>query len=699
MLVVFAIQTIPAGLYYYGTWTGVSDEDAYLAHALTIGLDFDLDYSNEPIHQLNPRQTAPVHPIGPGLMAAPFVALFSVVDRVEGHPILQNHVLFLTSWSLFGFLFSKVVYFFAALWLYFDGARRIQPNVVTSGMTFLLAASASLLFYVLERFGMPHSFEFCTHALIFWASVVIWQRLQPDGADGRSGGLLLPALAAEVGVVLNLLVRPSNLHVILLPQIVVAVLLIAFAQSTHRIWKAYATLAAMLVVCLIPMGMLFFRFYGKPYPSMYDQYGPLVSGAFGRGGVMFKLQTVIAQLPYMRHILFSSDFGLIYSSPLNVMGTALLVVWAVRMAWERPRRDVLATAGGVLVYIGLSFSVALAIENRGMDYGWRYLFNLFPLAFLGYVLWLRAEKIAGSGRSWPNLLVRGVLTVFCVFSMAGQILYGGTKQLTSASEAYEVGVVQSLANPGAWRNAMLSRLPTYAAIKSWPVLPQDFFAVGRRLGFAKTQIEPLTELLQVTASAPARVSQQLIVLSIAWLTGSLWLLFAVPAHAFSETHDRGASRWPYALLALGAIGGVGLGSWAALRRVSAGAADTPTRRFLHSVHDLVGSRIMVYGRADFLAGVDGVVPISLSYRGAPNGSLPADQFTVLETGTPQIVQPLLQNSHIGYVLINTAQPRPWVFDLCALPNPLLRSETLTSGPTHFNYELYALGPCHSGKAK
>lgn len=73
-------------------------------------------------------------------MAAPFVALFSVVDRVEHHPVLKSHRQF-TSWSLFGFMFSKIAYFFMTAWLYFDGARRIDREVLTPGVTFLLIAS------------------------------------------------------------------------------------------------------------------------------------------------------------------------------------------------------------------------------------------------------------------------------------------------------------------------------------------------------------------------------------------------------------------------------------------------------------------------------------------------------------------------------------------------------------------------------
>jgi len=53
----------------------------------------------------------PSHPIGSGLIAAPFVVIFSLVDRIINHPIINNHNNYSGSWSLFGFVFAVIILF------------------------------------------------------------------------------------------------------------------------------------------------------------------------------------------------------------------------------------------------------------------------------------------------------------------------------------------------------------------------------------------------------------------------------------------------------------------------------------------------------------------------------------------------------------------------------------------------------------
>ena len=57
------------------------DEASYFSHALTLGLDGDLDYSNEPVDSWSKNHLMPSHPIGSGILAAPFVAIFGVIDH------------------------------------------------------------------------------------------------------------------------------------------------------------------------------------------------------------------------------------------------------------------------------------------------------------------------------------------------------------------------------------------------------------------------------------------------------------------------------------------------------------------------------------------------------------------------------------------------------------------------------------------
>src|SRR5260370_18570650 len=70
--------------------TNKDDASSYVSHAFSIGLDVDLDYRNELVfiyhNSLNPAETAPSQPMGMGILAAPFVAAFSLIDRANHHP-------------------------------------------------------------------------------------------------------------------------------------------------------------------------------------------------------------------------------------------------------------------------------------------------------------------------------------------------------------------------------------------------------------------------------------------------------------------------------------------------------------------------------------------------------------------------------------------------------------------------------------
>ena len=73
---VFSMFFIPA--HFLNPQISSYDDTSYLAHAYTLGIDFDLDYKNEVATKFNNNGLLPSHPIGSGALAAPFVAFFSI---------------------------------------------------------------------------------------------------------------------------------------------------------------------------------------------------------------------------------------------------------------------------------------------------------------------------------------------------------------------------------------------------------------------------------------------------------------------------------------------------------------------------------------------------------------------------------------------------------------------------------------------
>lgn len=539
MFMTFVVGLNPFPLIDIASWPGYGDEQAYLAHALTVGLDADLDYSNEPLMagEFNPTHRAPKHPIGPGFLAAPFVALFSIVDRVTNHPVIRNHHEFVASWAFFGFLFSKAVYFFFALWLYFDAARRIQRRRLSPGLLFLIVASSGVVYYVLFQFAMAHSFEFFALALVFWSAVKMWE-------VGRRAPMIPPSFSLEIGIALicvigislTLLTRPSNLNVIFLPNLVLFILHAILNEKekppTRQHIRLTKTLGIASLLSLIPVALVFIQLYGKIYPNTYDMYGLILP----EEPFLSQTLTMITLIPRIFYIFFSAEFGLIFSNPLLLFGTGMLLAQLV-LQLRRHGESVISQVGlisATLLYIIFPLSIVLWWRDPGMDYGYRYLYSLFPLAFLGFIITAPEGSAAESSFSWQvKRLVDAIFLVLCVFSLAGQLFFGTTAQLSfkdqglslgfivgPAAKNYEINLVRELFAPGAWQGLFISRLPGYAAIRILNLIPQDLPKLLATIGVDQEGFARWIDLLTRTIDLVPRVSVQLLLLSVFWALAS-----------------------------------------------------------------------------------------------------------------------------------------------------------------------------------
>ncbi|MBF0239913.1 MAG: hypothetical protein HQM12_19610 [SAR324 cluster bacterium] len=77
------------------------DDESYMAHATALAYFQFPDYSKEHYRE---GDQIPSHAIGPGIMASPFVFIFSLIDRIVGNPIVNHRATFkFTSESLLAF--------------------------------------------------------------------------------------------------------------------------------------------------------------------------------------------------------------------------------------------------------------------------------------------------------------------------------------------------------------------------------------------------------------------------------------------------------------------------------------------------------------------------------------------------------------------------------------------------------------------
>ena len=91
--------------------------------------------------------------------------------------------------------------------------------------------------------------------------------------------------------------------------------------------------------------------------------------------------------------------------------------------------------------------------------------------------------------------------------------------------------------------------------------------------------------------------------------------------------------------------------------------------------------------------------ISLNSRSMPIGLATDTQWRTLERGSALEIGRTLATLDIRYVLIQTAQPSPRVFQRCVHDQePLVRSGLLTvDATTRYFFELYGLGDCREGR--
>lgn len=409
------------------------DDASYLSYALTLALDGDFDFSNEPssVGGLNPNFSTPQHFYGPGLLASPMVFLFSCLDRVSGHPILLNHLDYQNSWSYFGFSFAVHAYFLTGLFLFFRAARRLDPQA-SPLLAVVICLGCGILYFVLIRPRMSHAFEFFGLGLTTLCSL----RLGHERVALRAKAwVFLTAL----GVFTVISCRPNNVNVLLLP-VLISLILRTTGNITptneepdifKRAWRQACVSAALGLFLVTVMNLAVYKVWFPSLGKLYGYVKPTLPLPNGIEEVHGFIAAYLSLLPKLGHILFGSEFGLLYTNPIIVLGLGALFHALLRPT----RRESASRSGAVAIlataYIAYSFSVALIWRWPADSYGWRLLYALFPLGWVGYFLW-RSSTVA------PSWLRRSVSVAMVLLSLNGLV---GTLLFTkSPALSYSFGV-------------------------------------------------------------------------------------------------------------------------------------------------------------------------------------------------------------------------------------------------------------------
>jgi hypothetical protein len=470
-----------------GSYDGIS----YLSHAFTIGLDGDLDYRNEVIAtssvaSWNPSRTAPTHPMGTGILAAPFVAGFSLIDRANHHPVLTDRTAYVGSWSYFGIQFATAFYFLAGIALYQIALRRwVSPVIVA-----VAVISAGLLFYVSYRFCFVHAYEFFTLAMLTAACIGLcrarerWQ---------------IAALVAAIGAAtfLALMVRWVNYGALAVPALAIITHYLIEGPQFHRgaLLASYAgVVAGMAAVALFHLWA-----FGIVWPTPKFFYDCDLSSCAGHGPIpggplsLSRAAEIIANLPL---IIFSSEFGVIWTFPVLPIGILIGLFMFLRYV----RRDRLWAAWAMAFTwcIGVPLGIALLWQSNAMGYGYRYLLPAIPAVLLALALFVNARtfEVRYSGDpAWTAGAIPLTLIIFFAlslvsfvaqvgflklpgFTVSSQVNVFGMEDLGSA-RGYMDAVFGAIAHPSQWaeifRQSLFLRVTTPAPeMRAMPQLVDQF---------------------------------------------------------------------------------------------------------------------------------------------------------------------------------------------------------------------------------
>jgi hypothetical protein len=376
-----------SGLTYSG------DDFSYVAHATVIVFYQWPDYSLE---YFEVGDNVPAHSVGPALLALPFAWAGSLVDRALDAPIVTERTresLYM-SWTVFGFIISSSVYFWLSCLLLYGAARFVYSARTSATAVVCLVLMQGVPLYAYRRPVFPHVGELFLQSVL--VCLLVWSRHRPIPS------ILSLRWAPVVGLVCGLLVlvRPNDA--------ILACLWPILLFGDFRQWRwpliGWRQVTAAAGVAIVLVGV--FRFL----PNMINEAGVVGVGTYESDalGRVFGIRPLGYYSKRLAHIFAGRDWGLLWTAPYLVVGTAVIASRKAPM-----RRECLLLASALLVNVW----IVLQWPSQASWYGYRYLvFAAIPVLLLPmacFVDWIRLRLGRGA---IPVLLAIGVFPLVSMLS-------------------------------------------------------------------------------------------------------------------------------------------------------------------------------------------------------------------------------------------------------------------------------------------
>ncbi|HDY87872.1 MAG TPA: hypothetical protein ENH82_07130 [bacterium] len=362
------------------------DDESYFAHSSSLVFGQFPSYEKE---YFTIRKNYPLHSIGPGLMAAPFVFIFSLIDRASGSDVVYRRTLENTSqsWSLFGFVFASSFYLWLACFLLYKGLRYYFQSRHASLAVILMVLSQGIPLFVFRRPIFSHVYEFFLQSLLVF---ILLKASRKNSFDSRGYWVLL-GIGVAIGLIF--LVRLNNIVAVFVWPLV----LLGNKRFDVRkacFWKRIVftyTVSALVIIGfkVIPDFLNPRQGYNWVFGLLTQVYPP-----------SFYVKRIF-------HILFGIDWGLIYTAPFILIGLVALFIFRF------PLKKRLLVC---LAPMAVNFYMIVMWKEQGAWYGYRYIIaSIIPLLVYPLALLIqRSEKKYGKKISvvWGLIAIVPLLSMF-----------------------------------------------------------------------------------------------------------------------------------------------------------------------------------------------------------------------------------------------------------------------------------------------
>lgn len=342
----------------------IDDDQSYMAHATSLVFLQFPSYTKE---SFTVGEGVPLHSIGASLLAAPFVWIFSIVDRFLGNDIvvLRTPINIVLSWSVFGFTISSLFYLWMTCLLLYLSLRFFFSSNISALTVILSILAQGIPLFALRRPANAHIYE------IFLQSLFVFFLFKLN----RTGCILPGGVRSRywkesvlVGVLISFifLVRLNNIFIALTwPAILFSCY---YPEITRK--KIFKMVAISYV--FIPVTFFIFQvwpvFYNLHVVNLYHGYmnHPYIKeNLLAMQGLSFYFKRFL-------HLIWGVDFGLIFSAPYLLLGLGSFL-WLKK---DRVNKCIIMA----LIPLAVNFYITLSYRTQGAWYGYRYLiFSLLPV--------------------------------------------------------------------------------------------------------------------------------------------------------------------------------------------------------------------------------------------------------------------------------------------------------------------------------